>query len=69
LRVRPEVSQLDFANAVLENGFRIPGLTVRRAESSVDLGSGESFALAGLLQHVTDQEISKVPLLGDIPIG
>jgi pilus assembly protein CpaC len=68
LRVRPEVSQLDFANAVLENGFRIPGLTVRRAESSVELGSGESFALAGLLQHVSDQEISKVPLLGDIPI-
>jgi pilus assembly protein CpaC len=68
LRVRPEVSQLDFANAVEENGFRIPALTVRRAESSVDLGSGESFALAGLLEHVTDQEISKVPLLGDIPI-
>jgi pilus assembly protein CpaC len=68
LRVRPEVSQLDFANAVEENGFRIPALTVRRAESSVELGSGESFALAGLLQHISDQEISKVPLLGDIPI-
>jgi pilus assembly protein CpaC len=68
LRVRPEVSQLDFANAVVENGFRIPALTVRRAESSVELGSGESFVLAGLLQHFSDQEISKVPLLGDIPI-
>src|SRR5271165_1247579 len=68
LRVRPEVSQLDFTIAVEESGFRIPGLTVRRAESSVELGSGESFAMAGLLQHVSDQEISKVPLLGDIPI-
>jgi pilus assembly protein CpaC len=68
LRVRPEVSQLDFTNAVEENGFRIPSLIVRRAESSVELGSGESFALAGLLQHASDQEISKVPLLGDIPV-
>jgi pilus assembly protein CpaC len=68
LRVRPEVSQLDFTNAIEENGFRVPGLTVRRAESSVELGSGESFALAGLLQHISDQEISKVPFLGDIPI-
>ena len=68
LRVRPEVSQLDFAIGVTESGFRIPGLDVRRAESSVELGSGESFALAGLLQHVSDQELSKVPFLGDLPI-
>src|SRR5262249_12318362 len=53
LRVRPEVSQLDFAIGVEESGFRIPGLDVRRAESSVELGSGESFALAGLLQHMS----------------
>ena len=46
----------------------IPALTVRRAETSVELGSGESFALAGLLQHTSEQDISKVPLLGDIPI-
>jgi pilus assembly protein CpaC len=68
LRVRPEVSQLDFAIGIQEEGIRVPGLDVRRADSTVELGSGESFALAGLLQHVSDQELSKVPLLGDIPI-
>jgi pilus assembly protein CpaC len=68
LRVRPEVSQLDFAIGLEEEGIRVPGLDVRRAESSVELGSGQSFALAGLLQHMSDQELSKVPLLGDIPI-
>jgi len=46
----------------------IPALTVRRAETSVELGSGESFALAGLLQHTSTQTISKVPWIGDVPI-
>lgn len=73
LRVRPEVSALTSVGAVslpLGNGqaVTIPALTVRRAETSVELGSGESFALAGLLQHHSEQDISKVPLLGDIPI-
>jgi pilus assembly protein CpaC len=68
LRVRPEVSQLDFANAVTVSGSLVPALTVRRAETTIDLASGQSFALAGLLMHNTSQDISRVPLLGDIPI-
>jgi pilus assembly protein CpaC len=73
LRVRPEVSALTTVGAVsvpltATQTVTIPALTVRRAETSVELGSGESFALAGLLQHTAEQDISKVPLLGDIPI-
>jgi pilus assembly protein CpaC len=73
LRVRPEVSALTSVGAVSvpitsTQTITIPALTVRRAETSVELGSGESFALAGLLQHTSEQDISKVPLLGDIPI-
>jgi len=73
LRVRPEVSALTSVGAVsvpisTSQVITIPALTVRRAETSVELGSGESFALAGLLQHTSEQDISKVPLLGDIPI-
>jgi pilus assembly protein CpaC len=73
LRVRPEVSALTNVGAVsvpigLNTTITIPALTVRRAETSIELGSGESFALAGLLQHTSEQDISKVPLLGDIPI-
>jgi pilus assembly protein CpaC len=73
LRIRPEVSALTSVGAVsvpisTSQTITIPALTVRRAETSVELGSGESFALAGLLQHHSEQDISKVPLLGDIPI-
>ena len=68
LRVRPEVSQLDFANAVTISGSLIPALTVDSAETTVELASGQSFALAGLLMHNTSQDVSKVPWLGDIPI-
>lgn len=68
LRIRPEVSQLSTQGEVTISGFTIPALTVRRAETTVELASGQSFALAGLLQHNTSQDISKVPWLGDIPI-
>ena len=68
LRVRPEVSELSTAGAVTINNFSIPALTVRRAETTVELGSGESFALAGLLRNTTTQNVSKVPGLGDIPV-
>jgi pilus assembly protein CpaC len=73
LRVRPEVSALTSVGAVsvpltATQTVTIPALTVRRAETSVELGSGESFALAGLLQHNTEQDIDKIPFLGDIPI-
>jgi pilus assembly protein CpaC len=73
LRIRPEASQLTNTGAVsvpitANNTVTIPALTVRRAETTVELGSGQSFALAGLLQHTLEQDISKVPGLGDIPI-
>lgn len=68
LRVRPEVSQLSTAGAVTISGFSIPALTVRRAETTVELGSGESFAMAGLLQNTATQNISKIPGLGDLPV-
>jgi pilus assembly protein CpaC len=68
LRVRPSVSQLDFADAVPIAGTLVPALTERSAETTVELASGQSFALAGLLMHDTSQNVSKVPWLGDIPI-
>jgi pilus assembly protein CpaC len=73
LKVRPEVSQLSSTGAVsvpltATNVVTRPALTVRRAETTVDLASGESFALAGLLEHTTEQDISKIPWLGDIPV-
>jgi len=68
LKLRPEVSQLNFANSVTIAGFSIPGKDETVAETTVELGSGESFALAGLLRHTSTQDISKVPGLGDIPI-
>jgi pilus assembly protein CpaC len=68
LKIRPEVSELTSTGSVQISGFTIPALTVRRAETTVELGSGESFALAGLLQNNTSQNVSKVPWLGDVPI-
>ena len=73
LKVRPEVSELTSTGAVSvpitsTATVQIPALTVRRAETTVELASGESFALAGLLQNTSEQDISKLPWLGDIPI-
>ena len=68
LKVRPEVSQLSSTGSVQLQGFSIPGLTVRRAETTVELGSGETFVIAGLLQRTSENLMSKVPGLGDVPI-
>src|SRR6266852_44231 len=73
LKLRPEVSALSSAGAIslpltASAAITIPALTVTRAETTLELGSGQSFALAGLLRHDTTQDISKVPALGDIPI-
>ena len=68
MRVRPEVSQLDDANGVSLNGFRVPALTTRRAETTVELGSGQSFMIAGLIQNSGNNSINKAPFLGDLPI-
>ena len=68
LTVRPEVSDLSQNGAIEINGFRIPALTVRRVETTVELGSGQSLVLAGLLQQSTRDIVQKLPGLGDIPI-
>jgi pilus assembly protein CpaC len=68
IKVRPEVSDLDFSNAIRIEGYVVPGLRLRRAETTVELGDGQSFAIAGLLRDNVRTVISKYPLLGDIPI-
>jgi pilus assembly protein CpaC len=68
LKVAPEVSSLDFQNAVSLQGFTIPALSTRRAETEVILKDGESFAIAGLIDNRVTQLVNKVPGLGDIPI-
>ena len=68
LHVRPEVSQLSNTNSVTFNNFSVPSLTTRRAETTVELGGGQSFAIAGLLQNNVTHDISKFPGLGDIPV-
>src|SRR5262249_34892599 len=68
LKVRPEVSDLSDRGAITTGGLTIPALSVRRAETTVELGSGESFAIAGLIQNNQNNDISKYPGLGDIPI-
>lgn len=68
LRVRPEVSQLTSIGAVQQQGFSIPAITVRRADTTIELGSGQTFVIAGLLQRTSEQSVTKVPGLGNIPI-
>lgn len=68
LNVRPEVSQLSDAGAVTINQLRLPALTTRRAETTVELGSGQSFAIAGLLQNTSNDLVRKMPGLGDVPV-
>ena len=68
LKVRPEVSVLDFNNAVVFSGFRIPALTTRRTETELELNNGQTFAIAGLLNNSMTQTLAKVPGIGDIPI-
>ncbi len=68
LRVRPEVSELSSQGAVSLNGFQIPALTIRRAETTIELGSGQSFMIAGLLSNSSQNAIEKTPGVGDMPI-
>ena len=68
MRVRPEVSQLSTSGAVTLNGYSVPALTTRRAETTVELGSGQSFMIAGLIQNSASNNINKAPFLGDLPI-
>jgi pilus assembly protein CpaC len=68
LKVRPEVSTLDFANGITLSGFRIPALTTRRAETDVELRDGQSFAIAGLLDNITQDDGAAIPILSKLPI-
>jgi pilus assembly protein CpaC len=68
LRVRPEVSELSTEGAIEMEGFQIPALTIRRAETTVELGSGESFMIAGLMNNRSIGAIDKMPGLGDVPL-
>ncbi|MDD3288323.1 MAG: type II and III secretion system protein family protein [Alphaproteobacteria bacterium] len=68
LHVKPEVSQLTSAGSVTLNNISVPGLSTRRAETTIELGSGQSFAIAGLLNSNQSQSIDKYPFLGDVPI-
>jgi pilus assembly protein CpaC len=68
MRVRPEVSELSDGGSVRLNGFTVPAMTTRRAETTVELGSGQSFMLAGLLQNRNNNSIERTPFLGDLPI-
>ncbi|RHW17342.1 BON domain-containing protein [Sphingomonas gilva] len=68
MRVRPEVSQLSAAGSVTLGGVTIPGLTTRRAETTLEMGSGQSMMIGGLLSNSVDNSIDKTPGLGDVPI-
>ncbi|HWG36872.1 MAG TPA: type II and III secretion system protein family protein [Terriglobales bacterium] len=68
LQVAPEVSALDFSNALTVSGFLIPALSTRRAETELELGDGQSFVIAGLMDNRLTKNMSKLPGLGDIPI-
>jgi pilus assembly protein CpaC len=68
MRVRPEVSELSSEGSVKLGDFVIPALVTRRAETTVELGSGQSFMIAGLLRNTNANDINKAPFLGDLPI-
>src|SRR5260370_31837489 len=68
LRVIPEVSTLDFANALTISGFTVPALSTRRADTEFELQDGQSFVIAGLIDNRVTNLVNKFPGLGDIPI-
>jgi pilus assembly protein CpaC len=68
LSIKPEVSTLDFANGLVISGFEIPSLRTRRAETEVELREGQHLAIAGLLDNESTKNLTKIPILGDIPV-
>ncbi len=68
MHIAPEVSTLDFSNALTISGFTVPALSTRRAETEIELKDGQSFGIAGLLDNRTQLQFSKIPGIGDIPI-
>ncbi|HTH03585.1 MAG TPA: pilus assembly protein N-terminal domain-containing protein [Vicinamibacterales bacterium] len=68
LKVKPEVSSLDFTNSIVLDGFRLPALSTRRADTEVELQDGQTFAIAGLMNNTLNQTVQKIPGIGDIPV-
>lgn len=68
VQVRPEVSELTTVGSISLNNITIPGLLTRRAETTVELGSGQTFAIGGLIRSYQNNDVKKFPFLGDIPI-
>jgi len=68
LQVAPEVSALDFGNAVEISGFEVPALTTRKVKTEIELADGQSFVIGGLLDNTESETFAKIPFLGDIPI-
>jgi pilus assembly protein CpaC len=68
LKVAPEASELDYTNELVISGVSVPAITTRRADTTVELGDGETFVIGGLVSQDITSQINKVPLLGDIPI-
>lgn len=68
ITVAPEVSELDFSNALRVSGFTIPAITTRRASTVIELANGQSFAIGGLLRDNVRESVKKFPVLGDIPV-
>ena len=64
----PEVSELDRTNSIKLNGFELPGIITRRAETTIEMASGQTFAIAGLLKNKVSADISALPGLGDVPV-
>ena len=68
MRVRPEVSELSAEGSIVLNGYNVPGITTRRAETTVELGSGQSFMIGGLLRNSQTNTIDRAPGLGNVPV-
>nr|WP_246333285.1 type II and III secretion system protein family protein [Stenotrophomonas tumulicola] len=68
LKVAPEASDLDYSNALTLNGVQVPSISTRRADTTVELGDGESFVIGGLVSSTIASTVNKLPLLGDLPI-
>jgi pilus assembly protein CpaC len=68
LQVAPEVSSLDFTNAVQVSGFNIPAIATRKVKTEVELNQGQSFAIGGLLDNRETETLQKIPFIGDVPV-
>jgi len=68
LKVKPEVSSLDYTNALTLQGYTVPALSTRRVESEMDLADGQSFAIAGLVDNRVIEQLDKIPWIGDVPV-